>query len=465
MDKKEAKLKQIYAVLSQKKELPPFPEHTEERIEIPFISKENICRKRPVRLFLPKTGEKKVPLVFSAHYELAEESAELRMYLSEGWAVASAAEFDDRYNAELYEDDLVFNNAALWELSRRPEIDRERIAVVGGSAGGYTTLMLSALRLGICGSVARSAIANLLFNFRYYAPYVAAFNEKALETLNDKEKKDLAEILSRLPIPFAAVLRLFRAPEGDLTEELLRYYEQLSPTGLCGAFSSPFIETHFTSDILVPVDQVSRRYTHQMPGQSLPQDFKLRLSDYPLDGVLSKSFEEELPKDLKNVRILTLPEVHQDIELPFDPDRPFTIDIYEEGAPEAYAGHSLNSFTEVLSDLPFLRYCFSRGCSGTNFLTKGKIRILLERYTGCSVNLPAHEGADDSVYGSLAVYREEILEMFRQYRSSHPDEKVVRMLREAAEADSALSEAAEEIIRMLLADHDIKTKGGESNAG
>lgn len=85
-------------------------------------------------------------------------------------------------------------------------------------------------------------------------------------------------------------------------------------------------------------------------------------------------------------------------------------------------------------------------------------------YAGCSVNLPAHEGVDDSVYGSLAVYREEILEMLRQYRTSHPDEKVIRMLREAAEADSALSEAAEEMIRMLLADHNIKTKGEESNA-
>ena len=52
----------------------------------------------------------------------------------------------------------------------------------------------------------------------------------------------------------------------------------------------------------------------------------------------------------------------------------------------------------------------SRTAAKTNILTPEKLRSFLERYQGKSVQLPAHEGIDDEVYGSLNIYRKEIIE-------------------------------------------------------
>ena len=48
------------------------------------------------------------------------------------------------------------------------EFDTQRIAIVGGSAGGYSALMLSALQMGNCTTIATSPIANVYFNFYQY---------------------------------------------------------------------------------------------------------------------------------------------------------------------------------------------------------------------------------------------------------------------------------------------------------
>ncbi len=58
---------------------------------------------------------------------------------------AAPYNFKGEYNGVLETDDLVFNNAALYTLRNLDGIDKQRIAIVGGSAGGYTTLMLNGL--------------------------------------------------------------------------------------------------------------------------------------------------------------------------------------------------------------------------------------------------------------------------------------------------------------------------------
>ena len=44
---------------------------------------------------------------------------------------------------------------------------------------------------------------------------------------------------------------------------------------------------------------------------------------------------------------------------------------------------------------------------------------MLERYAGESVQLPPHEGVNDTIYGSLTVYRQEIIEELRTYVENH----------------------------------------------
>jgi hypothetical protein len=78
-----------------------------------------------MKVVYPKGVAKPYPLVYVPHYEIAEDSAELRAYLKEGWATASTAAFTNDYNKVLTDDDLVFNNAAMYTLrnlkNRQPE--------------------------------------------------------------------------------------------------------------------------------------------------------------------------------------------------------------------------------------------------------------------------------------------------------------------------------------------------------
>lgn len=57
-------------------------------------------------------------------------------------------------------------------------------------------------------------------------------------------------------------------------------------------------------------------------------------------------------------------------------------------------------------------------------LTNKKLLLLLERYQGKSVQLPAHTDVDDSIYGSLATYQKEIVEEFSQWADNHSKEEL-----------------------------------------
>ncbi|MDO5628067.1 MAG: prolyl oligopeptidase family serine peptidase, partial [Mobilicoccus sp.] len=145
-------------------------------IEVPYLDKTGTRVTRPVVLYVPQNATGPVPLVFVAHYEIDAGSADLGDYLRQGWAVASPTEVTQAENGRLTDDNLVFNNAALHAMRQRVEVDRERVAIVGGSAGGYMALMLSHLQLGAVATVADAPITNAYFNLRQYFPLVEHLN-------------------------------------------------------------------------------------------------------------------------------------------------------------------------------------------------------------------------------------------------------------------------------------------------
>ena len=74
---------------------------------------------------------------------------------------------------------------------------------------------------------------------------------------------------------------------------------------------------------------------------------------------------------------------------------------------------------------------FERGLAQNEILTGGKFLLLLERYMGESIQLPPHEGIDDSVYGSLAIYRKEIVEELSGWLKHHSSEELNRIALDA----------------------------------
>jgi len=404
--------------------------YTLQRLEIPYITKENRIETRPVQLAIPDGVSKPVPLVYVAHYTMDDSASEWRWYLSNGWAVASTVEFELIYNMQLTDNNLVFNNAALYTLRNLPEIDRNRIAVVGGSAGGYMTLMLDGLQLGICCCVANCPVANLHFNFHSFftaaielhnATYAALSEEERAEAERLSSSTEQAELyrgmsMAKLPILYSISDFFMKAIDNFSDSVDSTRATALSPIGHARVFSAPFVIIHHTSDGLVPIDQISRRFTYPSTGKSLPESFHPRLPDPP-KVTADHSLEELLPADRISVKYL--PAETAVIDLPFDPDKDYTLDIFDEGPMESYSGHRLIDAKGGTDNTCFIKEMFRRGAAATVRLSEEKLKLLLQRYDGESIALPPRTGIDDTVYGSLAVYRQEIQQELADWVLDH----------------------------------------------
>lgn len=460
MSKEKMDMKKVLAMLSQPKETPAPLENVERlRLEIPYITKENKIQKRYVQVVMPKIASRPFPLIYIPHYEMGEDAIELRDYLAKGWAVASPAEFDNSYNGMLTDDDLVFNNAALYTLRHRKEFDKNRIILAGGSAGGYMTMMLNGLQLGLCASIANAPITNTYFNFQYYFPKANALNLQALakiaaqkaakgEMEAEKSEKTPLEVMQSLmmvPIPFLAGVAGMFAPIGENFPDKEDYqrWEAFSAVGIAECFCSPIMVNHSTSDILVPVDQISRRYTYEKPGDSLEETFDSRLpKDFP--GKLKNSLEEVLPKKETRVERFEVPEQAEDVNLPYDSTKRFNINIFDDGPVEGYGSHSARMDVGRRFDVPYLEEMFTKTSAETCTLTPAMLRRLLIRYQGNDVVLPAHRGADNQVYGSLEIYRKEVCEELIDWTKNHTEDDLAKVF------DEVLKEEEDNNVRMEI---------------
>ena len=91
------------------KDLPPLDNIEQYTVDVQYINKVGNVDSRPIRLFVPENISRPMPLIYVPHYEMAENAAELRRYLEQGWAVASPTNVLPSHNGLLTDDDLVFN--------------------------------------------------------------------------------------------------------------------------------------------------------------------------------------------------------------------------------------------------------------------------------------------------------------------------------------------------------------------
>ena len=207
-----------------------------EIISVSYINGEGKVESRPIVLYRPADASGDLPLVYVPHYPIDENDAAFKEYMARGWAAASPTEFKPEYNGRLADDNLVFNNAALYTLRRRDGIDRQRIAVVGGSAGGYTALMLCELQMGVCAAVAHSPVANLYYNFAVYFLKCDELNAGAGD--------------GGLPVPVQGMISSTFRPINDFFSGADDpRWEALSPVALIQCLSSPVVVNHYTADV------------------------------------------------------------------------------------------------------------------------------------------------------------------------------------------------------------------------
>ena len=446
MSETKTEMEKRLAVLAQvKEELPPL-EDTEKRIEeVAYITKENQMDLRKVCIYIPNNFNKPLPLIYIPHYEMTEDSVELREYLKEGWAVASPTEAPQDYNSRLSDDDLTFNNAALYALRRMDEFDPKRIALVGGSAGGYMTLMLMGQNLGLCCAIANSPITNLYFNIKHYFNYVQQKNMLALATMskeseNEGKKLTPAEIMQKvkdLPVPLIAALgpQFLKILENFPDLEDTERWEAHTAVGIADRFSNPLVVNHCTSDVLVPVDQITRRYTYKKAGASLSDDFNALLpADMP--GKLHHSLEEVLPEKEMRCEKIGVTAEPVDILIPFDSHKQFNINIFDDGPVEGYGAHTSRMQEGRYIVIPYLKEMFGKSAAETVQMTPAMLEFLLKQYEGKSIALPAR-CANETVYGSETVYREKVKFELNTWLQDHSLPELDLIISHVSEPDNA----------------------------
>lgn len=449
----------LLAMQAQVTDTLPALEHIEYRtVEIPYITKADTVDIRPLHMFIPEGTKMPMPVVYIPHYAIEENSLELRSYLAEGWAVVSPTNFNNAYNGMLTDDDLVFNNAALYTVRHTKEFDPQRILLVGGSAGGYMTMMLNGLQMGICASIAQAPIENVYFNLYQHFQAASKLNggaflklllkhgKKLTEGTDEEKAEALMAAMMEMPLPFIGMVSgMFEPIQNNFPDkEDYARWEALSPVGLGDCFSSPFIVYHCTSDLLVPVDQTTRKFTYEKNGDSMPKGFSTRL-DHKNPGKLGLALDDVLPAELTRVKSFPIIPVDSTMAIDYDPVKPFNINISDDGPVESYGSHNTGLPAGTLDMIPYLRDMASRSLAATEMLRPGKVRLLLERYAGKSVQLPAHEGAHDNAYGSLTVYRQEIVEELARYARNHSLQELEAAVKPIVEGNPSLIDSWNEI--------------------
>lgn len=221
----------------------------------------------------------------------------------------------------------MFHNAALYTLRNMEGIDKQRIVIVDGSAAGYMTMILTQLQMGTTASIANSPITNIYFNFHIHF----------LECDEVNKNSGMFEF----KMPYQGMVSKYFRPINDLFNGDDPRWEAVSPISMARAISSPTVINHFTSDLLVPIDQTTKTYSYDENDGSLPKDFTACLgSNYP--GILSKSLEELANPDELFIKKYELENQSVDMEMPYS-DKLLTINVYDDGKVGATSSHTIKS--------------------------------------------------------------------------------------------------------------------------
>ena len=136
--------------------------------------------------------------------------------------------------------------------------------------------MLGGLQMGSAAVIANSPVTNVYFNFHIYFPSCDKLNRSGLFDF---------------PIPVQGMVsKMFRPVNDNFQNDDDPLWEAVSPISMAKDFSSPVTVNHFTADILVPVDQISGKYTYHKNNGTLPESFHTRMPDDGT-GILSMTLE------------------------------------------------------------------------------------------------------------------------------------------------------------------------------
>ncbi|MCC6443157.1 MAG: hypothetical protein IT210_06845 [Armatimonadetes bacterium] len=330
------------------------------------------------RLFLPPAlrddPARRVSLIHAAGYEVDENGA--APWLAKGYAVSTP----HAHPLNPLGRGVGLDRAILHTARGLPFVRPGRVAIMGGSAGGWMTLMLAAETFPLVWAMPDVPP----IHWGYNADYIARHQAMAAAPAGSDRP--------RLPVLLAV---------GPIAEQSRTLYGMpyeseaflsTSPLAHLETITAPTQVTFSTADMLVPIDQVGNALVRPWDAEAFPEGFSTAMSErFPGAGG-SRTLLEALPPE--RYALLNAPTVGRPsrlrpdgssegkagpLTLPFSGDKTWSIVVIDEGPVEPEVGHFKYHWT--LDREPFRRWAESQGIRADQ-LTGPKLERLMRRLQG-----------------------------------------------------------------------------------
>jgi len=330
------------------------------------------------RLYLPSAlrdgTQSKVPFLHNAGYELDPGAA--AGWVSRGYAVSTVVghPLNPLGRGDLLDRCMVHAVRAL------PFVDLERMAISGGSAGGWMTLMVAADAFPVLWANPDVPVVNWPYNGDYIE------RNRARAGRSGTDGKPLCPFLFAVGQIADQVKSVFAIPWTS------REWLALTPLAQLDVITSPVLAVFTTADMLVPIDQVGAKWIRPVDAGKFPTGYSASIDPrVPVPGRGPRLLDNlapgrytvfPIPSEGNQTRIRfdgVVDGPSRRVELPVAKDRQWTIVVLDEGAPEPQVGH-LKYHWSYGKDA-FIRHWESVGVQPDQ-LTSAKLARLMQRWLG-----------------------------------------------------------------------------------
>ncbi|MBI2299881.1 MAG: prolyl oligopeptidase family serine peptidase [Armatimonadetes bacterium] len=344
-------------------------------VELEYPRVDGQPEKGQARVFLPPElladPGTPLPLVHAAGYELDDGSAV--GLLREGLIVATPHAHPLTTLSRGPNLDL----ALLHAMRAQPWVDGRRILIQGGSAGGWTTLMMAAETFPLVGAM--PAVPPL--DWGYNAAYIAG--QGAVADVPADPTKSKTPVLAAVRAIVQQLETYFNVPyESDALRAL-------SPIAQLETITAPTQVFFSTADMLVPVDQVSAAHVQPHDAALFPAGFAtspaaclkgrpVRTLAEVLPAERAEWFVPELAPNTAKLRAdgSVEPGTPPPLKMPFSTERQWSVVILNEGPVEPQVGHFKYAWGNDTSG--FRHWALAKGPQPAQ-LTADKLRRLMLR--------------------------------------------------------------------------------------
>ncbi len=357
---------------------------------VPYLGIEGDEKTGLARLVIPINHLKntsKLPAFCHVHYE--KDIGGAKKWAKNGWIVSTAVYTPPDGESPI--DPALGNGynlakAIIQWIKRLPIVDTSHILIDGASQGGYMALAMSAELFPVIATHSDVPVVNWAYNLSYFEANrtIAGFGKPIEEA----------------PLPgMAPVIGLadmcYKYFTPDLNNKCWFY---LSPISYLELITNPVLITCATGDMLVPIEQMTKKYVRQFDTSQFPNGFTRDFDKLNFCQEAKKVFEECLQQ--KDYEIFIIPPQENSFEItremllnsklkpqkrPTNQDKPWSktkqwsLLYLDEGPPSPYATHTKMEWS--LSPDSFVTYHKSAPLR-LEILTLPKLQHLLKRYEG-----------------------------------------------------------------------------------